>query len=341
MQRMSEPKVISFFAGCGGSSLGYKLAGCNVIGSYDWEQTAVDIYRMNFPKTVSFVDDIRNVNASLIKANFGILPGELDILDGSPPCTPFSMSGQREKKWGKDYQSSADSKSQRSDDLFFEYIRMIKELNPKIFVAENVKGLIIGKARTMYFDRIVRKMKELGYTLEVYLVNAAFYEVPQARQRVIIIGKRDDIKTRHNEDLKPVSKPISFLQGISKPPIKIPKDELDYAYRRYNNSVMSILVPYTKNQKSLATVHPKQNNFNFIKVSYDKPLPTLTTHLSFFHPTDKRFLTFTELKRCSSFPDDFKFPEGMIANNIQRLGNCVPPNLMKNIAIYIQKKFVF
>lgn len=337
---LNKPKVISFFAGCGGSSLGYKLAGCEVIGSFDWEKTVVDIYRDNFPNTKSFVKDIREVDMYTIKNELGIYPGELDILDGSPPCTPFSIAGSREKKWGLSYQTGADTKAQRSDDLFFEYIRMIHQLTPKIFIAENVRGLIVGKARTMYFDVIVRKMQDLGYNLEVYLVNAANYEVAQNRQRVIIIGRRKDIQTKSNEDLKPVSKPISFLQGISNPPLLIPKNELDFAYKRYNNTSMNSLVSYVKKTKCLASIHPKGNLFNYTKVSYDKPLPTITTSLNLFHPTDKRFLTFSELRRCSSFPDDFKFPSDRIANNIKRLGNCVPPNLMKNIALYIQEKFI-
>ena len=168
------PKVISFFAGCGGSSLGYQMAGCKVILACDWEKRAIETYQFNFPNTKVIKADIRSINEKQIFELTGIRPYELDILDGSPPCTPFSMAGNRQHSWGKSYIHSGDSEEQRADDLFFEYIRIIQILKPKIFVAENVKGLIIGVAKG-YFKNIIANITKLTnneYEVKAILVNA-------------------------------------------------------------------------------------------------------------------------------------------------------------------------
>ncbi len=191
----TKPQVISFFCGCGGSSYGYKLAGCDIALACDWERSAIDIYNHNFPNTQTLREDIRKVNYKVIRDLTGINKYELDILDGSPPCTPFSTCGIREQGWGKDYIHTGDSESQRADDLFFEYIRIIDEMMPKTFVAENVSGLIKGYAKG-YYKEIISQMKKLGYNLQSFLLNAADYEVPQRRESISRIRelteKKDD-----------------------------------------------------------------------------------------------------------------------------------------------------
>ena len=336
-----KPKVISFFAGCGGSSLGYTMAGCKVVMACDWEKKATDVYKLNFPDTPVITTDIREVNAKVIKDITGIDKGELDILDGSPPCTPFSIAGSREKKWGKVYQSTADSREQRSDDLFFEYIRIVKELMPKVFVAENVAGLIIGKARIFYFNRIIKNFKQLGYDVEAHLLDASDYGVAQSRRRVIIIGFRKDCQFNKNEQTiltfqKQIQPKTLFIHAVSN--LINPKNELDHAYKRISNSSHSTMFSYMKPGKNGSSVHPKQSLFNTSKADPLKPCPTITTSARIIHPTEQRMLTLSELKRCASFPDDFKFPENKIAESIARIGNSVPPLLMKAIALYIKSK---
>src|SRR5678815_1035145 len=141
--RMSEAKNLftffSTFAGGGGSSTGYRLAGGHCLGVNEFIPEAVRVYHENYPATKIFADDIRTLTGEYLLNELGLNPGELDVFDGSPPCSSFSMQGLREEGWGKTKKYS--DSEQRTDDLFFEYARLLKELQPKTFIAENVKGL--------------------------------------------------------------------------------------------------------------------------------------------------------------------------------------------------------
>ena len=182
--------VASTFSGCGGSCLGYRMAGFRVLWASELVPIAAESYRANAPD--SFLDsrDIRAVTADEIMAATGLTVGELDLLDGSPPCQPFSTAGKRHKSWGtiRDY---GDHK-QRADDLFFEYVRLVDGLRPRVFVAENVSGLVKGVSKG-YFKRILARLKACGYRVEARLLDAQWLGVPQARQRIIIQGVRDDL----------------------------------------------------------------------------------------------------------------------------------------------------
>lgn len=140
---------ISFFSGCGGSSLGYNLAGVKILYANEFIPKAYETYKLNFPDTYMDTRDIRTINPEEILDIIKVKKGELDFLDGSPPCASFSTAGKREKNWGK--VKAYSGTKQRTDDLFFEYIRMVKYIEPKIFIAENVSGLITGKAKG-YFN---------------------------------------------------------------------------------------------------------------------------------------------------------------------------------------------
>lgn len=322
--------VVSFFSGVGGSSLGYQHAGCKVILACDWERKATETYRLNFPNTQIIQADIRNITGEMIRKIIGNI--EIDILDGSPPCTPFSMAGKREGSWGKKYIHSADSRAQRTDDLFFEFIRLIDELKPKSFLAENVKGLIMGKAKG-YFKRIKREMEVLGYHVETFLLNAKDFEVPQSRERVFFIGFRNDLKLNHDAKLTTMSV-ITFKQamiGLINPLKELEQSKIN------PSSMMSKFLHLQKEGKTRDKSDPKSNGYTHMRLSYDKPSPTLNTHEHIiFHPKEHRRLTLSETKRLSSFPDEFKFIE--IKDGKERLGNCVPPNLIKHVVNYMIKK---
>ena len=135
-------KAISLFSGCGGSSLGYKLAGFKVLLANEFIDIAADTYQANFSDTIVLRDDIRKLTGKIILDKVNLKVGELDLLDGSPPCQSFSTAGKREEKWGKVVKYS--ETMQRTDDLLFEYARILKEIQPKTFVCENVKGLVLG-----------------------------------------------------------------------------------------------------------------------------------------------------------------------------------------------------
>lgn len=181
----------STFSGCGGSSLGYRMAGFKVAWASEFVPAAADTYRANASAgTILDTRDIREVTAADVLAALGMAAGELDLFDGSPPCASFSTAGSREKHWGetKAYSETA----QRTDDLFFEYVRLIDGIQPRVFVAENVSGLVKGTAKG-YFKLILAAMRDCGYQVQARLLNAAWLGVPQARQRVIFIGVRDDL----------------------------------------------------------------------------------------------------------------------------------------------------
>jgi len=182
--------AISTFSGCGGSSLGYKMAGFRVLWASEFIPAAQDVYRLNHPDTILDTRDIRDVRPEEILEAIGLERGALDLLDGSPPCASFSTAGKREAGWGevKPYSDT----HQRVDDLFFEYARILEGLQPRVFVAENVSGLVKGKAKG-YFKQILAALKACGYNVRAKLLDAQWLGVPQMRQRVIFMGVRNDL----------------------------------------------------------------------------------------------------------------------------------------------------
>jgi DNA (cytosine-5)-methyltransferase 1 len=183
-------KMVSTFSGCGGSCLGFEMAGFEVIYASEFVEAAREVYNLNHPGV--FIDDrdIRKVSATDILTHTGLEVGELDVFEGSPPCASFSTAGKRDKDWGKTKKYS--DTRQRTDDLFFEYARLVQGLQPKIFVAENVAGLVRGSAKG-YFKDIFRRLTDCGYRVEAKLLDAQWLGVPQTRNRIIIQGIRNDL----------------------------------------------------------------------------------------------------------------------------------------------------
>ncbi len=181
--------VVSFFAGGGGSSCGYKLAGGDMICVNEFQQVHADTYSANFPNTPVIVDDIRKLSGEQIREKIGDV--EIDILDGSPPCPPFSMSGTKQEGWGKE-KFAYGAKMKNIEDLTFDQIRMVGELKPKVVVCENVKGLTHDYARE-YLIKMVSEFEKQGYVTDFKVLNAWQYGVPQKRERVFIVSIRQDI----------------------------------------------------------------------------------------------------------------------------------------------------
>lgn len=215
-------KVCSTFSGCGGSSLGYKMAGYRVLWANEFIPAAQETYEANHPTTILDKRDIREVTPEEILEATGLERGELDLFDGSPPCKDFSMAGNRDWESGK-VKKYSDTK-QRTDDLFDNFIRLLDGLQPKTFVAENVKGMTIGKAneflgdfqRDMFIDTsdtVIDMMMDAGYVVRYKVLNAAQLGVPQARQRIIFVGVRKDLAQEHN--LEPCfPKPLNYVYSI-------------------------------------------------------------------------------------------------------------------------------
>lgn len=348
-------KVVSTFAGAGGSCLGFKMAGYRVLWASEFNANAVECHRLNFPDCTIDNRDVREVQAAEILAACNLKPGELDVFNGSPPCDSFSTAGKREKGWGKvkDYSGG---KRQRTDDLFFEYIRLLKGLRPKVFVAENVSGMVKGKAKG-YFKLVLAALKGCGYNVKARLLDAQWLGVPQMRQRVIFLGVREDLR-----QAPAYPKPLPYRYSV--------RDALPWvsklALRTFENTseditngpARSITTTSTRsgyNRRHFAIEREtdisrfaidkdaegirQTLSFADEKVrlsSLDCPSPSLTA-LGLGARTregctiNRRKFTIAELKRICAFPDDFQLV-GSYAEQWARLGMSVPPVMMFHIA---------
>jgi len=182
-------KVFSCFAGGGGSSMGYKLAGFDVIGCNEIDEKMINVYKANHNPKYAFLEQIQTFKnrTDLPKELF-----ELDILDGSPPCSSFSMSGSRADDWGVERQFKEGQAMQVLDTLFFDFIDLAKRLQPKVVIAENVKGLMMGEAK-QYVIKIYKEFEKAGYNVQHWLLDASDMGVPQRRERVFFIALRNDL----------------------------------------------------------------------------------------------------------------------------------------------------
>ena len=194
LQKSADRKLftyISFFSGGGGSSAGYKLSGGECLFVNEFQKVAMQDYLANWPDTKNICDDIRNVTGKQIMELTGLKVGELDILDGSPPCPPFSMSGTKQAGWGKE-KTAYGVKQKNIEDLTWEQIRITDELKPKVVVCENVKGLTMSYAKE-HLQRMVNDFEKCGYTTVFKVMKGQYYGVPQKRERVFIVSVRNDV----------------------------------------------------------------------------------------------------------------------------------------------------
>lgn len=296
-------KAISTFSGCGGSSLGYKMAGFKVLWANEFIPAAQEVYGLNHPQTILDTRDIRQVQPHEILDAIGMQPGELDLFDGSPPCAAFSTAGKREAGWGKVKQYS-DTK-QRVDDLFFEYIRLLDGLQPKVFIAENVSGLVKGTAKG-YFLEILKAMKVCGYNVKAQVLDAQWLGVPQMRQRVIFQGVRQDL------NLDPVyPRPLDYQYSV--------RDAIPWITACDMGGGFGVVTKVSAGDTPYMTIGASGPNSGNGRA----------THI--YQDNSRRKFTIDELKRICSFPDDFILT-GTYAQQWERLGRAVPPVMMSYIA---------
>ncbi len=310
-------KVISLFAGCGGSSLGYQQAGCQVLAAVEYDAHAAAVYRENFKTTRLYELDISSLDTWAVLDELNLKPGELDILDGSPPCQGFSMAGKRRMN---------DPRNR----LFEEYVRFLSVIQPKAFVMENVPGLVIGPMRSVFYE-MVQALTQAGYVVRGRILNALHYGVPQSRRRVILIGFRKDLNLVP-EHPAPNSLPVTFRQAVA--------GLMDHELIQYPTGKALLTAKAIRAGESGADVHEryrqKGNEFSLIRLSWDQPSPTVLKTLrpgqvGLLHPDENRFLSIGELKRVCSFPDDFVL-QGSFIERWGRLGNAVPPRLTQAVA---------
>lgn len=334
--------VVSTFSGGGGSCLGYRMAGYRVLYANEFIPEAQNTYKANHKKSFLDTRDIRTVTGESILKQIGLKRGEIDIFDGSPPCSAFSTAGSRERGWGKEKNYS--DTVQRVDDLFFEYIRLIRELQPKVFVAENVFGLVQGKAKG-YFNNILSEMKKSGYNVKAGVLNAMYLGVPQSRKRVIFIGVRKDLNIEPS-----YPKPFDYVYSLSDAFEDLQNDEAEVemllsSIKKY--SVYNVLQKLPKNPKKALKGSSVMDGsyFNLCRESMYQPCSTICQmngqlgSAGNCHPLYDRKFTIAELKRITSIPDDFILT-GTFEQKWERLGRMVPPLMMKAISENVYKEIL-
>lgn len=385
--------VASTFSGCGGSCLGFEMAGYRVLWANEFLPIARESYAANHPETRLDGRDIRKVQAEDILDATGLERGELDVFNGSPPCQAFSSAGQRDKGWGKqrDYGNGV---KQCNEDLFFEYVRLVEGLQPRAFVAENVAGLVRGTA-IGYFKLIMRQLEAAGYRVRCKVLDAQWLGVPQTRTRSIFVGVRKDLGLEpdfpkplgYRYSLREVLPGLTGLTGRAliqydqRDPYHAPRGSIDapaptiatgpndykaidrvvYDTGTSNPSFIALADVTDKPCPAILAGRPQtyqvfdQNTRlsdadtekwrtrnlarsrqwgdpKMIRVDPNEPMPAvLTSSEMFAHSTEPRRFTMEELRIICGFPADFVL-KGTYSEQWARLGNAVPPLMMRAIA---------
>lgn len=309
----NAPTVISTFAGCGGSSLGYSMAGYRELLAVEWDQNAVDTFRLNFPEVPVHHGDIAKLSVEDVLTQTGLQPGQLDIFDGSPPCQGFSTAGKR---------MIDDPRNQ----LFREYVRLLRGLQPRVFVMENVSGMVKGKMKLVFVE-ILKELKASGYQVSARLLNAKYFHVPQSRERMIFIGVRSDLGIAPSHP-RAAAKPVTVREAWAGLNVDAAGLALTALYARYwRESKPGSSMGKLNTTKKLAL---DQVAYTIVKSEGNGGL---------YHPTEPRMLHHDEFRRIGSYPDSFRFA-GSRKDWQERIGNSVPPLFMRAIAQHIRAEIL-
>jgi DNA (cytosine-5)-methyltransferase 1 len=330
--------VFSCFACGGGSTMGYKLAGFDVLGCNEIDPKMIEAYKTNHKPKYAYLEPIQTfkLRKDLPKELYN-----LDILDGSPPCSSFSMAGNREKDWGKDKKFREGQAKQTLDTLFFDFIDLAKELQPKVVVAENVKGLLLGNAK-QYVREIYKQFEEAGYYCQHWLLNGKNMGVPQKRERVFFVCLRKDL-----------AQPFLYQKDMF---TKVPKLEIEfnenpilfkYVYEKGSEERLLIgkALELWNDKKigdvdldDISTRKGRPNYmFNFKFIYKNKVANTITGDDNCILFDEKRYRSKKELLKCGTYPMDYDFgklkPEYLI-------GMSVPPVMTAQIATEIYNQWL-
>lgn len=325
-------KVFSCFACGGGSTMGYKLAGCEVLGCCEIDPKMNEVYKANHHPKYNYLMDIRDFN------KLDDLPEELynlDILDGSPPCTTFSMAGEREESWGKKKKFREGQAEQTLDDLSFVFIETVAKLKPKCVIMENVEGLIKGEAWS-YVQRIYKHLHEIGYKVKHWLLKGQFMGVPQTRHRVFFIALRNDIDfDLEYLDMSFNYEPITYgeiKEGTMKP-------------LRENTDYRRLTLEALPHEKSIADVnmrlHKKNSGFQTYLINDESIIPTLRSKPDVIDRNAVAYITKETIRNAQTFPSDYKFIPDTTANVGYICGMSVPPVMIKRIVTRLIESGVF
>lgn len=348
-------KVLDLFCGCGGISEGYRLAGFEIVGGIDFNEYATITFKHNFKKAQVHNIDISLFSNENIKEEYG----DVDVIVGGPPCQGFSSAN----RWQKEQEDPRNK-------LFFEYIRFVQQIHPKVIMIENVRGLLT-RDNCYAIKRIQEILGEAEYNISYQVLDASDYGVPQNRKRAIIVGVRKDYKdvvfdfsTIKKKERTTVEDAIGELYPFEKSAagkklITTPANTpLRKFLRNADNSVLDqdVVYPAEKVQKRISYV-PQGGNWKDVPAelwpsnrqnrhssAYKRLDPntqsctidTGNAHSNYFHPLYNRIPTIRESARLQSFPDSFEF-QGPRGSKYRQVGNAVPPLLAKAVADSIMK----
>jgi DNA (cytosine-5)-methyltransferase 1 len=331
--------VFSCFACGGGSTMGYKLAGFHVLGCNEIDPKMIEAYKVNHKPKYAYLEPIQTfkLRKDLPKELYN-----LDILDGSPPCSSFSMAGNREKDWGKKKKFREGQANQVLDNLFFDFIDLAKELQPKVVVAENVKGLLLGNAKE-YVRQIYRYFDEAGYYCQHWLLDASKMGVPQRRERVFFICLRKDLAEPflYQKDMFTVvpSIKLKFKESLISFK-KVKKDEI--GFKNVTQTIKRLWNNKRLGDIDLSSVSKRIDNrpnhfFNWMLIYEDKVPYTVTGDCKNILFNECRYLSNTELKLIGTYPTDYDF----LGNKPSYLiGMSVPPVMTAQIATEIYNQWL-
>jgi len=359
-------KVIDLFCGVGGLSYGFAHdPHFEIVAANEILPNMAKAYALNHPTVKVYAEDVKSFGVKKIRDDLGIKPGEIDIIVGGPPCQAYSTVGKRRK-------------DDPRGELFNEYYRLLKELNPRFFLFENVRGLISMHGGKLIED-IISLFRSLGYSVQYRILNAADYGAPQIRERVILVGSRlkegfQYPKPTHGDSKsdETVKSYLTIAEAISDLPlIKSGSESFEYASKPINEFQRLM----RKNAPEKLTDHNSPNNNpklvkimeslpdggtpddlpkelrptsgyanTYCRLWWNRPSTTITRNLSTpsssrcIHPKAPRALTTREGARLQCFPDDYQFYGSRSDRNLQ-IGNAVPTFLSEALAKSILDNF--
>lgn len=319
----NAPTIVSTFAGCGGSSLGYSMAGFRELLAVEWDVNAVETFRLNFPGVPVYHGDIAALSVEECLSLAGVAPGDLDVLDGSPPCQGFSTAGKRRLHDAR-------------NGLFREFVRLLRGLRPRAFVMENVSGMVKGKMK-LVFAECLTELKASGYRVSARLLNVMYFDVPQSRERMIFVGVREDLGIAPSHPAAQ-TRSIPLRDAITNV-INTDEDIAAATYPEGNSqdTLLRLMKPWEHGGKYT----PTGSMFGLKRLDFARPSRTVLREdgggqsCACCHPSEHRRVTIPELRRIGSYPDAFLFV-GSYKEIWERIGNSVPPLFMRAIAAHLR-----
>lgn len=333
-----KPSAIDLFSGCGGLTTGLRKAGFQVLAGVEMERSACAVYRLNHPETHLFDAEISSLSVSAVKRTLGIQKGQLDLLAGCPPCQGFSavrtLNGKREI-------------NDERNDLIFQFLRMVKGLEPKAVMLENVPGL----AEDRRLELFVKELEVLGYSVQFQVLNVADYGVPQRRLRVVLLaGKRGRIPFATK-----AKRTVTVRDAIENLPVAGRSGDAVHDLPENRTArIRKLISSIPKNGGSRTDLprylqlecHRRCDGFKDVygRMAWDDVAPTLTTGCfnpskgRFLHPEEDRTITIREAALLQTFPRRYKFPAklGKVALATQ-IGNALPPEFVKRQALVVKQ----